>query len=96
MAALTSAVATPKSKGEALTLAYHLLNTVDIPYGAVRSAFGSDFDYTQWVVVKDLSGKRISYRTYNDLTPRMLDLMHLIEQGKKTTFPLSGAAPPTR
>ncbi len=55
------------SERENVNLAFHLLNTVDIPYGAVRSKEGKDFDFTQWVVVKDLENNRMYYRTYRNL-----------------------------
>jgi len=55
-------------------LAFHLLNTVDIPYGGVRSVSGKNFDFTQWAVVKDLSNNIFSYRTYLDLNIKTIKL----------------------
>ncbi|QAT82444.1 choloylglycine hydrolase family protein [Corallococcus coralloides] len=52
---------------DATTLAFHLLNTVDIPAGTSRSVskLGKDEqDYTQWVVVKDLVALTLSVRFY--------------------------------
>lgn len=64
----------PKSAVDAVTAAFHLLNTVDIPYGAVRGAKTEDFDFTQWVVVKDLSNYKIYIRTYGDQNIQMVNL----------------------
>lgn len=53
---------------EATTLAFHILNTVDIPKGINRyrnSVGETESDYTQWVVVKDLT-RRILYIRFYD------------------------------
>jgi len=55
-------------------LAFHLLNTVDIPYGAIQEGGGKGFDYTQWIVVKDLDDKTLYYRTYKNLNIRSINL----------------------
>lgn len=56
---------------EATTLAFHLLNTVDIPRGTVRSldekSLKEEDDYTQWTVVKDLTHTVLNVRFYDDL-----------------------------
>ncbi|QSQ23235.1 linear amide C-N hydrolase [Pyxidicoccus parkwayensis] len=52
---------------DATTLAFHLLNAVDIPLGTSRSTNAlnkEEVDYTQWVVVKDLVAKTLSVRFY--------------------------------
>jgi choloylglycine hydrolase len=66
---------------EGVDLALHLLNTVDIPFGNIvenTSQGGSKenplFDYTQWVVVKDLSNKKIYFRSYENLNVFKVDL----------------------
>ncbi|WNZ60152.1 linear amide C-N hydrolase [Myxococcus sp. MxC21-1] len=68
----------PKNAAEARSLALHLLNTVDIPYGTSRDlneVTGKDsLDYTQWVVVKDLTNRTFGVRTYDSLGLQTLDL----------------------
>ncbi|RKH61343.1 linear amide C-N hydrolase [Corallococcus llansteffanensis] len=54
---------------DATTLAFHLLNTVDIPLGTSRGTdkLGKDtVDYTQWAVVKDLTTLTLSVRFYGN------------------------------
>ncbi|NGX34257.1 MAG: Choloylglycine hydrolase [Candidatus Anoxychlamydiales bacterium] len=63
-----------KTAKENINLAFHLLNTVDIPYGAIRTADGKEFDHTQWIVVKDLSNKILFYRTYKNLNIHTINL----------------------
>ncbi|MCH9633786.1 MAG: putative protein YxeI [Chlamydiae bacterium] len=59
---------TPDSVEGGVNLAFHLLNTVDIPYGVVQERVQSaqNIDYTQWVVVKDLTNQVLYIRTYQD------------------------------
>ncbi|KAF7765032.1 choloylglycine hydrolase [Pseudoalteromonas citrea] len=50
---------------DATTLAFHILNTVDIPLGTSRDSQGKNVhDYTQWVTVSDLVNKTFSVRMY--------------------------------
>ncbi|WP_194847887.1 linear amide C-N hydrolase [Candidatus Neptunochlamydia vexilliferae] len=56
---------------ENVNLAFHLLNTVDIPYGAIRSLDGH-YNYTQWTVVKDLENNILYYRDYDSLCIKKL------------------------
>ncbi len=62
-------------------LAFHLLNTVDIPYGAIQEESGKNFDYTQWIVVKDLANGILYYRTYKDLNISSVNLTDALEKG---------------
>ncbi len=62
---------------EALCLAQHLLNSVDIPLGVARDPGKDTGDYTQWIVIKDLSQKVFYFRSYNDLSLKMIDLKKL-------------------
>ena len=62
---------------EAVNLAVHILNTVDIPHGVASE------DYTNWIVAKDLTHKALYYRTYNDLTVRVVYLDKVQPQRKK-------------
>lgn len=69
---------------ENVNAAFHLLNTVDIPFGAVKSPDESYIPYTQWVVVKDLKNKYLHYRSYNDLNIKSVKL----NGNQRKIFPL--------
>jgi choloylglycine hydrolase len=64
-----------------VSLAQHILNAVDIPLGDTRGKMQQDgtyySDYTQWVVIKDLTDKIFYFRSYNNLTLRAIDLKRL-------------------
>jgi choloylglycine hydrolase len=61
----------------AVNLAEHLLNSVDIALGLVRDPGKDTGDYTQWIVIKDLTQKILYFRSYHDLTLKMIDLKKL-------------------
>ena len=67
-----------KTGKDAVMLGFHVLNTVDIPRGISATHLPvlhtETYDYTQWVVVKDLTRKSIYFRVYNDLTIRVVHL----------------------
>ena len=64
-----------KKSDEAVNLAFHIMNTVDIPRGVAASHDHEDMaDYTSWIVVKDLTNKAMYYRSYEDLTIRVIHL----------------------
>lgn len=80
MAVMLNTVIKPKNASEALNLAQHMINNVDIPKGFVRVAGDNNtatLDSTQWVVFKDLTNKKLHYRTYDDLTIRTVDMKTL-------------------
>lgn len=56
----------PKTGDGAVNLAIHLLNTVDIPFGAVQERVPgpNNMDYTQWIIVKDLKRNVLYVRSY--------------------------------
>lgn len=67
----------PKNADEAVNLAQHIINNVDIPLGFVREPQNlnqSTDELTQWVVFKDLTNKKFYYRTYRDLALHLVDL----------------------
>lgn len=70
-----------KTATEAVNLAEHILNGVDIALGDVRGPVGDtsldDMDKTEWVVVKDLTHKVLYFRSYSDLTLQKIDLTKL-------------------
>jgi len=83
-------VAVAKNAKQNSNLAFHLLNTVDIPYGTIRDRKDQQFDYTQWVVVKDLANPKIYWRTYGDLNIREIDFKEALQRAKNqiTKIPL--------
>jgi choloylglycine hydrolase len=72
-----------------ITLAQHIVNAVDIPKGDIRTSVdGQEFtDYTQWVLIKDLTNQAIYFRTYDNLNVRKVDLRKLdLSQKDKIQF----------
>lgn len=90
-----------KTGKDAKILAYHLLNTVDIPKGVVRygtpeNSKGSDFSC--WVVVKDLTNLEIQVRMYQSSIPYSLDFSvfndNTIKENRAITIPADQLALP--
>jgi choloylglycine hydrolase len=82
----------PKNDQEGLNLAIHLLNMVDIPRGAVKASVKSPIeDYTQWIVVKDLTHKKMYIRRYEDYDLIRLNLSeaNIAKTAKLQMLPLS-------
>lgn len=81
-------VATAK---EGVNLAFHILNAVDIPIGAVaEKVVPKDggpaklaFEQTQWATVHDLQNRTCYFRTYGNLAIRKVDLGRLDFTGKR-------------
>lgn len=93
--AMLQATALPVETAEdAVNLAQHFMNTVDIPKGFVRSKQDKTdaVDITQWAVFKDLTHRVIYYRTYNDMTLRSLSLdkVNFAENAPLLKMPLVG------
>ena len=76
LALSVSAALPAKNSTEAVTLASHLLNSIDIPLGAIKEVNGM-YGYAQWVVIKDLTNKVLYYRTYNNQTLKAIDMKKL-------------------
>lgn len=76
---------------ETVNLAFHILNAVDIPIGAVGERVQAHdgkpasiaYEQTQWVTVYDLSNRVAYFRTYQDLNIRMVDLKRVDFTGQK-------------
>lgn len=81
MATFIDALKIPKEKGATQVASWHILNTVDIPYGCVRSSEG--IDYTQWACVKDLQKGVMQYRTYRDQSLKTVRLHELLKKNAK-------------
>ena len=82
-AILANFAAPVKTSKEAVKMAYHILNTVDIPHGVISDHKHENFaDYTSWAVAKDLSNNALYFRTYEDLTIRVVYLDN-VKPGRK-------------
>jgi choloylglycine hydrolase len=70
---------TVPDKTQAIILAQHILNAVDIPLGSVRPDNGNivHSDYTQWALIKDLTNKIFYYRSYDNMQLRSIDLKRI-------------------
>ena len=66
----------PFDAASGVNLAEHILNSVDIPLGDIRPEGGdlSESDYTQWILIKDLSNKILYFRSYRHLNLKSIDL----------------------
>ncbi|MBX7066668.1 MAG: choloylglycine hydrolase family protein [Parachlamydiales bacterium] len=70
-------VSQPAVNSDAVNLAEHMLNSVDIPMGTIRDPDKETGDYTQWIVIKDLTNKSFYFRSYGDLVLKKIDLKKL-------------------
>jgi choloylglycine hydrolase len=100
MAAATAYLADkPKDAAEALIVAQHLINRVDIPKGLVRdySQGGKPMgDYTQWTTFRDHANKIYYWKTYNDPALKAVDLKTLnFDAGQPMRSLSIAAAKPT-
>jgi len=70
---------TPNNSAEAVNLGLHFMNVVDIPIGVsgIVSDGKEEYDYTQWVAVRDLTNRKYMFRTYDNLQVRSVDLNKL-------------------
>lgn len=88
--ALTYAAAPVATAKDGANLAFHVLNAVDIPIGAVAEKSGPitdgkqslAYEQTQWVTVYDLKNKTAYFRTYGNLNIRKVDVSKLRFDGK--------------
>jgi choloylglycine hydrolase len=94
-----------KDAAGAVNLAEHILNANDIPLGVVKAGkkvMKEMVDYTQWIVVKDLTNKVLYFRSYQDLALKKVDMKKLdfkpgskmisvaIESGKRNIIDVTG------
>lgn len=91
---LLRTVLTPKTSVDALNLAQHIINNVDIPLGFVRESQNINTatnELTQWVVFKDLTHRQFYYRTYGDLSLHLVDLtkVNLAENAPQYKMPIA-------
>lgn len=92
--ALVSFADVPADSHQAALLAMHILNSVDIPKGVIRTTSGDkvESDYTQWIILKDLTKKTFYFRAYNDFALHRVELSQLdFKAGAKSkSFPIAG------
>ena len=70
-----------KDTREALNLAGHIINIVDIPLGVIKEKGKNGTalsEYTQWTVFKDLTNKIMYFKTYDNANLRFIDLKKLL------------------
>jgi len=100
IAQMVNTVYPAKNSKEALSLATHIINNVDIPLGVIREkqADGSVVcELTQWTVFKDLTNKIIYFKTYDNSNLRFIDLKKLSDSksgSKILTIPVSKGQDP--
>ena len=85
-AALSTSAKPVKTAEQGVTLAWHIINNIDIPVGSTRE-IGADgkeeYDCTQWVAVWDMARLKAYFRTYDDLNIRSVSLKKLDPKAKK-------------
>ena len=76
MATMVKSAFQVDNAAQAVNLAEHIINNVDIPAGFVRSKANNkvQFETTEWTVFKDLTNLKLYYHTYNDTNLKVIDL----------------------
>ena len=98
MAFLTQTALPVKNSLDALNLAQHILNTVDIPNGLVRGVKGTKdenaTETTQWTVFKDLTHRVLYFTSYHDTTLQAISLSQLnfAPNAPQLKMPLAGSS----
>ena len=78
--AFSQAAEQPDDAAGAVYLAWHIINTFDIFRGAVvgrNSGKERSYDITQWATVRDLTNRRMYFRTYESMRVCMVELAGL-------------------
>lgn len=81
------------TNSEGVTLAWNMVNNVDIAFGTIQFSDAEkavlsesqveDIDYTQWVSVSDLGSQDYYYRTYDNQNIRVVSLPQVIAEARK-------------
>lgn len=77
LAMAVSSAAPVENSEQAVNLAQHILNIVDIPKGVIKenpAPFVTLEGYAQWAVIKDLTNLVLYYRTYDNTALKKIDL----------------------
>jgi len=85
----------PADEIEAVILATHILNTVDIPKGTMSVHMENTklYETTRWRVIKDLTNKILYYNSYNDPALRKVDLTQIANKAKYHTLNVQAKEP---
>jgi choloylglycine hydrolase len=75
LVALTQTAVPVATADEGVNLAINIINNITIPRGSVIELKNGDkhLEYTQWVIVTDLTNKKIYFRTYDNHQYRVVD-----------------------
>jgi choloylglycine hydrolase len=91
VAYLSNVTSPAKDRTEALNLAKHILNTVDIPVGIIdektKDKDGAETvikEYTQWSLLLDLTNSAMYYYTYDDMNLKFINLKKMAADGTST------------
>ena len=84
----------PKNSQEAINLAEHIMNSVDIPKGAIKEKVDhiiTLYGYAQWSIIKDLKDQALYFRTYDNMTLKKVDLkkINITEGAKPKSIPMT-------
>jgi len=91
--ALSQSAESGASGPEAVSQAFHVLGSFDIPEGTVRPATSSrePLERTQWTSAADLTARRYYFTTHDNRRVRMVDLNSFEADATKTTvIPIAG------
>lgn len=91
--ALSQSAESGASGPDAVGQAFHVLDSFDIPEGAVRPAAGSrePLESTQWTSAADLTSRRYYFHTHDNRRVRMVDLNSFdADATKPTVIPIAG------
>lgn len=82
---LSNAAVKGKEAPNAISMAFKILNSFDIPEGAIRSEEQGKAakDITQWTSAADLKNRKYYFHTYNNRNVRMVDLNKIPLDGKE-------------
>jgi choloylglycine hydrolase len=93
MAALLHVAIPATNAAEAINLAEHLINNVDIPFGLVREPQSDKYvnESTEWVVFKDLTHHIFYYRTYVNMALQSVDFskLNFAENAPRLLMPIA-------
>jgi len=78
-----SAITLPTAK-ETMPQVFHIMNSFDIPLGAIQEKAGDKihYDFTQWTSVADLKNVTYSVKTYQDQSIRKIDVRKALDAAK--------------
>ncbi|MCX7971067.1 MAG: choloylglycine hydrolase family protein, partial [Negativicutes bacterium] len=86
MLALTQSAYPVSGGDQGLSLTMSIINNIDIPLGAVRTASHDPdtYDRTMWVAISDLNRLRYYFRTYDNKNWRYIDVRKALQAADRT------------